>query len=209
MQIQDKLLELFLFLGTEWIMLLLLALSTISLAIVIERLIHFFRHGDDLEALQTELSACLDDDDIQAAKQLLENSPSVGARISLKALMAAPKGPASMDEVIVGAKALEKLHMERGLAFLGTLGNNAPFIGLFGTVLGIIRAFRDLSENTLEGSSAVMSGIAEALVATAVGLLVALPAVAVFNMFQRWIRSRLAASEALSRVVLAHAKAER
>ena len=77
----------------------------------------------------------------------------------------------------------ERLRYERGLAFLGTLGNNAPFVGLFGTVLGIIRAFHDLAGNSLQGSQAVMAGIAEALVATAVGLLVALPAVATYNAF--------------------------
>ena len=96
--------------------------------------------------------------------------------------------------------------MERGLAFLGTLGNNAPFLGLFGTVLGIIRAFRDLSENTLEGSAAVMAGIAEALVATAVGLLVALPAVAVFNLFQRNIKKQTIKSDAVGHVLLAYLK---
>jgi len=105
-----------------------------------------------------------------------------------------------------GATQVERLKMERGLAFLGTLGNNAPFVGLFGTVLGIIRAFRDLATNTIEGSSAVMAGIAEALIATAVGLLVALPAVALFNYFQRLIRTQVVASEAMTRVVLAHAK---
>ncbi|HET9987344.1 MAG TPA: MotA/TolQ/ExbB proton channel family protein [Kofleriaceae bacterium] len=75
--------------------------------------------------------------------------------------------------------------------FLGTLGNNAPFVGLFGTVLGIIVAFRELSSaaaNVVGGSGGmnnVMSGIAEALVSTAVGILVAVPAVIFFNVFQK------------------------
>ena len=98
------------------------------------------------------------------------------------------------------------MKLERGLVFLGTLGNNAPFIGLFGTVLGIMRAFKDLAANTTEGSAAVMAGIAEALVATAVGLLVALPAVAIFNAFQRSIKRRLVLSDAVGHVVLSHAK---
>ena len=110
---------------------------------------------------------------------------------------------------MAGAMQVERLKMERGLAFLGTLGNNAPFVGLFGTVLGIIRAFRDLSTNTIEGSSAVMAGIAEALIATAVGLLVALPAVALFNFFQRMIRAQMVASEAMTHIVLAHAKSKK
>ena len=74
------------------------------------------------------------------------------------------------------------LQLEKGLNFLGTLGSNAPFIGLFGTVLGIIHAFKDLAVETC-GGPAVMAGIAEALVATAVGLLVAIPAVVMYNYF--------------------------
>jgi hypothetical protein len=76
------------------------------------------------------------------------------------------------------------MDLERNLGVLGTLGtlgNNAPFIGLFGTELGIMKAFADLSRNQLGGVAAVMSGISEALVATAVGLMVAIPAVIAFN----------------------------
>ena len=96
--------------------------------------------------------------------------------------------------------------MERNLAFLGTLGNNAPFIGLLGTVIGIVRAFRELSESKGQMSAALMAEIGEALVATAVGLLVALPAIALFNLFQRTIRARLSRADALSGEVLAHLK---
>jgi biopolymer transport protein ExbB len=206
--IQEQLLALFLYLGSEWILYMLLFLSVISISIAIERVVHFVRHSDDLEALATALGERLAAGKLGEARELLAKSPSHVARVSLRGLEALDRGPASMEEVIAGAAQIEKLRMERGLAFLGTLGNNAPFIGLFGTVLGIIRSFRDLSTNTIEGSSAVMEGIAEALIATAVGLLVALPAVAVFNAFQRAIKSRLAASDALSRVLMAHAKAK-
>ena len=75
------------------------------------------------------------------------------------------------------------LQLGKGLNFLGTLGANAPFIGLFGTVLGIIHAFKDLALTEGGGGPAVMAGIAEALVATAVGLLVAIPAVVMYNYF--------------------------
>jgi biopolymer transport protein ExbB len=82
----------------------------------------------------------------------------------------------------------EKAAAERGLVFLGTLGNNAPFIGLFGTVLGIIKAFQDLATSHAQGPSAVMAGISEALGATAVGILVASPAVVAYNLCQRHIK---------------------
>ena len=197
------------YLGSAWVLYLLLLLSVVSVALALERVIHFVRHRDDLERLQRDLQEHLGRDDVEGARRLLADSPSHAARIALEGLGALDRGAATVEEVIEGATALVRLRMERGLAFLGTLGNNAPFLGLFGTVLGIIRAFRDLSTNTLEGSQAVMAGIAEALIATAVGLLVALPAVAVFNLFQRTIKSRLAGSQALSRVLLAHVKATR
>ena len=91
----------------------------------------------------------------------------------------AADGPAAVEEhKAARRRAASALRYEKRLAFLGTLGNNAPFVGLFGTVLGIIRAFHDLAGSALQGTQAVMAGIAEALVATGVGLLVALPAVA-------------------------------
>ncbi len=89
------------------------------------------------------------------------------------------------------------------LGVLGTLGNNAPFIGLFGTVLGIIKAFADLSRNSGGGAGAVMAGISEALVATAVGLMVAIPAVIAFNFFQAQVRKTLTRVDAIAHMVLA------
>ncbi len=81
-----------------------------------------------------------------------------------------------------------RIQFERGLAVLGTLGANAPFVGLFGTVLGIIRAFAALGEGGGEQSGAVMAGISVALIATAAGLFVAIPAVVAFNFFSRKLR---------------------
>ena len=204
--IDSRLLELFLFLGSQWVLYVLLVLSVISVAIALERVLHFYQTREDLESLSRALGERLDAGKIDDARTLLTNSRSHMARVALRGLEGLSQGAGSLEEIIAGATQIERLKMERGLAFLGTLGNNAPFIGLFGTVLGIIRSFRDLSVNTIEGSSAVMAGIAEALVATAVGLLVALPAVAIFNTLQRHIRAKLAAADALTRVLLAHAK---
>jgi biopolymer transport protein ExbB len=106
-------------------------------------------------------------------------------------------------EVIDAQMERSRLDYERRLAFLGTLGNNAPFIGLFGTVLGIIRAFSDLATNPGTGAGKVMAGIADALIATAVGLFVALPAVIMFNVFQRWLRRTAQRSSALGHAVVA------
>lgn len=206
--LQDQLLDLFLFLGTEWVLWLLMVLSIVSVAITIERIIHFARHSEDVDAAASELRSKLDSNAIEDAQSAFAGRNSHLAQVLSQGLAAVKGGPKAAAEAMAGASLRERLKMERGLAFLGTLGNNAPYIGLFGTVLGIIRAFRDLAENTVEGSEAVMSGIAEALVATAVGLLVALPAVAIFNVFQRRIRATLVATDSLSRVLLAHANRE-
>jgi biopolymer transport protein ExbB len=105
--------------------------------------------------------------------------------------------------------------LEKNLAFLSTVGNNAPFVGLFGTVIGIIQAFDALKPPSgISGAAAaaaaqaatgrVMGTIAEALVATAIGLLVAIPAVAANNIFQRRVKAMLASTESLTQLVLAH-----
>lgn len=207
--LQDQMLHLFLYLGSEWILYLLIVLSIVSLAISAERLFYFVTHSADIEALQEKLNSLLNQGDVEGAKRLLATSKSPAAAIAIVGMDALGTGAASIEERISGASKVVKLKLERGLTFLGTLGNNAPFVGLFGTVLGIIRAFRDLSTNTIEGSSAVMAGIAEALVATAVGLLVALPAVAVFNTFQRRIRRELNMAEALTHTLLAFVKSQK
>ena len=92
------------------------------------------------------------------------------------------------------------------LGILGTLGNNAPFIGLFGTVLGIIKAFADLAKNQgAAGRPVVMRGISEALVATAVGLLVAIPAVIAYNIFQGRVRRTMRRIDTMAHLILSAA----
>ena len=132
----------------------------------------------------------------------------VAAKVADRALAEAGRGPAAVDEAAVSAMILERQRLERNLAFLGTVGNNAPFVGLFGTVIGIILAFNELSLNTQGGAASVMAGISEALVATAIGLLVAIPAVAAFNAFSRRIKVILGDADAVVHVILAGLKGE-
>ena len=204
--LQEKLLDLFLYLGSEWVMYLLLILSIVSVAIALERIYHFWACGRIADNIAEQINGHLAKGDVNEVNKLLAEDRSHVAFVAREGLAGFPRGTAAVEELMASATKITKARMERGLTFLGTLGNNAPFIGLFGTVLGIIRAFRDLSENTMEGSAAVMAGIAEALVATAVGLLVALPAVAIFNMFQRHIKSLLIKSDAVGHVLLAYLK---
>jgi biopolymer transport protein ExbB len=115
------------------------------------------------------------------------------------------RGGKAMSSIMSAMRPAEKLRLDKNLAFLGTVGANAPFIGLLGTVLGIITTFRMLEQagtmGTAEYSAAVMGGIYEALVATAVGLLVAIPAVIAFNVFQRRVKLLLGEADALTHMV--------
>jgi biopolymer transport protein ExbB len=203
--------------GASWVMWLMLALSVVSVAIILERAWFFWSLRDDLVSLSRELRHALDDS-LEAAKKRMDASPSAEAAVVSAGLDVAHKGPKSAEEAMNGAAALQRMKLERRLAYLGTLGNNAPFIGLFGTVIGVVAAFDALGKTATQpvaqqaaqavAPQAVMSSIAEALVATAVGLAVAIPAVAANNYFQRTIRSILANTEALSRILLAHLKSE-
>jgi biopolymer transport protein ExbB/biopolymer transport protein TolQ len=100
-------------------------------------------------------------------------------------------GPESLAEALDAEMGRKRRELEAGMTFLGTLGNNAPFIGLFGTVLGVIQAFAQLGSSGGGQDKAamgnVMAAIAEALIATGVGLVVAIPAVVAFNMAQKKI----------------------
>src|SRR2546427_729287 len=102
-------------------------------------------------------------------------------------------GLENVQRAMARARTQEVTSLERGLTFLATTASTAPFIGLFGTVWGIMTAFRGLSVTTSSSIQAVAPGIAEALVATAVGLVAAIPAVVMYNRFARpvpWLTAR-------------------
>jgi biopolymer transport protein ExbB len=205
--IGSQALDLMLRAGSSWILYLLLALSVAALAIVLERLWFFVQERRPPGVIEDALAA-LRKDGAAAALAKLTDVPSMEAAVARDCLSHAADGTASVEERKDGALERERARYESRLAFLGTLGNNAPFVGLFGTVLGIIRAFHDLAGASLQGTQAVMSGIAEALVATGIGLLVALPAVATYNALTRYVERRSSATEVLAHEILALLKAD-
>jgi biopolymer transport protein ExbB len=206
-------------LGAGWVLVLMLVLSVVSLAVMLERAWLYWSLRDDVPGLMRDLGRLLRSGDLDGARKRLEASPSAEAAVVIAGIVEAPMGSDAAEEAMLGASALQKMKLEKRLTFLGTLGNNAPFIGLLGTVIGIVGAFDELGKgNKTAGAAvtavasqvapeAVMTNISEALVATAVGLLVAIPAVAAFNWFQRIVRATLANTDALSHVLLAHLKA--
>jgi biopolymer transport protein ExbB len=200
--------------GAAWVLWFLLALALLSLAVAVERALFFRGRSGDLGALARALEEKLAARDLEGARAVTRDARTVAGAVADAGLRVAELGPAAAEKAMQGACAVERESLEARLAFLGTLGNNAPFIGLFGTVIGVIQAFEQLGVSPSQGGSgqavsqAVMAGIAEALIATAVGIGVALPAVAFYNYFQRRIGRMLSGTEAVSAVVLAHLLAE-
>lgn len=204
--------------GATWVLWFLFALSVVSGAIALERLLAFRRSHGALERLVPELRKLLRGGDHEGARRLLTESQSVEGRVVAAGLAEADLGSAAAEEAMAAAMGLERKRLERRLLVLGTVGNNAPFVGLLGTVIGVVGAFEELgkpqamtSALAAAGSLAperVMGTIAEALVATAVGLIVAIPAVALFNYFQGRVATAIADAETLGHVLLAHLRAE-
>jgi biopolymer transport protein ExbB/TolQ len=199
----NALFQLFTRAGAEWVMLVLVALSVASVALIVERLVFFRRHG---RGTTPDLLPLLAGGKLEEAQMRVGGRPGMEAQVARAALAAAAGGPGAVDQAVACAIASARPAYERSLSFLGTLGNNAPFLGLFGTVVGIIQAFADLSVGTAKGAAAaaVMGGISEALVATAAGILVAIPAVVAFNGFQRWLRTLVTRSEAIGHALRTH-----
>ncbi len=199
-------------LGTGWILWLLAGLSLVSAVLAVERWMFYRSRAGDVRGLADLLDARLGRGEVTTAIDELGRSTAVAATIAAAGLRLADRGPAAAEKSMQSATALERSRLEQRLAYLGTLGNNAPFIGLFGTVIGIVQAFEELGRSGTQAhagtaqvaSQALMSSIAEALVATAVGIAVALPAVAMFNYLQRRMHSLLAEAEVLTSLVLAY-----
>ena len=193
---------------SAWVLYLLILLSLASIAVMIERGIFYRTRAVDVDAIKADLSKQLDRGDFEAAAAMLKRHDALETNAVLAGLRAWEKGADSVEDLVSGALGREKLRYEKRLGFLATLASNAPYVGLFGTVLGIIKSFRDLAANIAEASQAVMAGIAEALVATAVGLLVAIPAVIAYNAFKGRVKRSVVDSEMLARVLLSNLKAE-
>jgi biopolymer transport protein ExbB/TolQ len=193
-------------LGAEWVLYVLILLSIFSVTILFERSF-FYKSAlkgieDFRKSLRDAVSAGEWDRALQIAKARSAAQPKEKPDLEsamAAALLSERKGsPEILNELAQDHVVRAKVKWERSLSLLATIGNNAPFVGLFGTVLGIIKAFNDLSQqNGGAGVSGVTAGVADALVATAVGILVAIPAVVGFNLYQRRTRSALSEAEAL------------
>lgn len=191
---------------SEWVLWLLLGLSLLSVAVMVERWFFYRRRKLDFESVKDEFGKALDKGDFDAAAKVLARYDTLETNVTLAGLRGYDKGPESVEDLITGAMTRGKVEYERRLSILATLASNAPYIGLFGTVLGIVRSFKEMSKDIANASAGVMAGIAEALVATAVGLLVAIPAVVAYNVFKGMVKDSVTNTEGLTRVLMAELK---
>lgn len=192
----------FALLGAEWVMWLLVVLSVISIAVMVDRGLWFRGRETDTLAAREQLRAAFAAGDVSTLARTWKGSTSIALAVAGRGLEAVQGGAAAVAEAMQGERVRWKTDADKNLIVLGTLGNNVPFVGLFGTVLGVIKAFEDLKKEGAAGEEAVMSGIAEALAATAIGLLVAIPAVVAFNYFGRRVRVLLGGADELAHAVL-------
>lgn len=193
-------------LGAEWVMWLLLAMAFFAMVIVFERTYLFLTTQVDVTAMARKLSKLLDAGKYGEAQDLVKSGKAMEERVLADALSMYQRGPDAVEEIAAASLIRERQRYERALTYLGTVGSNGPFIGLLGTVIGVILAFAELGRNPKGGLEVVGPGISEALVATAVGLLVAIPGVIFFNWFKGLLRKRVGNTDFLLRIVAAHLK---
>jgi biopolymer transport protein ExbB len=169
----------------------ILVTSVLALGVAIERLIALWSVSDESRKLSEAVSKHLLRGDVAAARSTVDRSDAAAAdifRAGFERLERAQSQPAALESAVARERVQVGLKLKKNLWILGTIGAVTPFVGLFGTVAGIMRSFKELGLDVQAGgtggSAAVMAGISEALIATAAGILVAVEAVVFYNYFQ-------------------------
>jgi biopolymer transport protein ExbB len=191
---------------------ILMVLFLVALAIGAERLwvlLHTKSANAELVRLVTERLSQNPATGEELAKEVSDPKFGVEGRIAAVTLKGWQHDEETLQSYANAATVAERRYLSARLPVLSTLGNNAPFIGLLGTVLGIMKAFRDLAGAADAGPQVVMKGISEALVATAMGLGVAIPCVMLFNYFSSAIKRKMSNSEEVTNIIVALRRATR
>jgi biopolymer transport protein ExbB len=189
-------------LGADWVMLLLIALSILSVGVMIDRLLWFRGRDIDTDTFARELRGAFDRDELDRLIAKYKDSGAVPVRVAVRGVEERGRGALAATEAMQAERVRWRRAGDQNLIVLGTLGNNVPFVGLFGTVLGVIKAFDKLTGHSADAEQLVVTELAKALTATAVGLMVAIPAVVAFNYFSRRLRVTLAAADECAHAVL-------
>lgn len=192
--------------GILWLM---AVMSVLSVSIMVERFFTLKKVTSKSSGMAKDFKTAIESDSLVQMEELSQKLDSLEGRALNHGLKFAKKnGGKGLDELFNSIKAIEKPALEKNLNLLGTIASNAPYVGLLGTVMGIMKAFNDLAQGPGQGNEVVMAGIAHALVSTAIGLAVAIPAVVAFNFFQKKVGLVLNNVDAARDLLLAYTKSK-
>lgn len=192
--------------GAEGILWLLILLSVLSVGMIFERFFVLRKIRTQSHRLQDRIREALQSNELKDVEEMAKDRETIeGKALGYGVRHIQQSGTKGLEEVFNTFALIEKPILEKYLNFLATLGSNAPFIGLLGTVLEIMRAINAIGTNQGDMSQVIV-GIAGALVATAVGLMVAIPAVIAYNYFRKQVQTTMQGLEAVKELCLAYAK---
>lgn len=190
--------------GVIWILVLL---SVISVSLILERWFVLKKISAESLRVRARIKLALQTNSIEDVEDIAKDPSSIEGRAASYAMKhMKDSGSKGLEEVFNVFILTEKPELEKSLGFLATIGSNAPYVGLLGTVLGIMKAFNDLATSTDAGQQTVMAGISMSLVATAAGLFVAIPAVIFYNYYSKQVKGIFSSLESVKELCLAYAK---
>ena len=189
-------------LRSSFTMIILVGCSVVALTFIFERWLYYKHTAIDADRFFIKIKDAFRNDGIEKAISVCNSSLSPLAAVVKSGLEESGKDARSVEEMMDAMAIDQRTKLEKNLSILGTLGNIAPLIGLFGTVVGIIRAFHSLSVSGSAGPSVISAGIAEALITTAAGLVVAVPAVIFYNYYLRRVTTIMNEIESVSKKVM-------
>ena len=189
--------------GYNWIevtrtsvsMMALVVFSVISLGVVLERLYYYWRRGGNVDHTMEQVMHAIREGDLRGAARICRSCKHPMGAVSAQLLESGKFNEQEAEEPIQIALSEQKLLLERNLGILGTMAAVAPLVGLLGTVTGIMRAFNDMSATGSGSPSVVAAGVAEALITTAIGIMIAVPALMLYNGFARRMNVMLTIAE--------------
>ncbi|MES2802777.1 MAG: MotA/TolQ/ExbB proton channel family protein [Bdellovibrionota bacterium] len=191
----------------QFVLFVLVLMSVISIAMIFERFMTLKKVAAESERVRARVRMALQTGSVSDYEDIAKDPTSIEGRAAGQALKHFKQnGEPGFTEVFNTFILTEKPDLEKFLPVLATIASNAPFIGLFGTVLGIMKAFNDLAMSPEAGQQTVMAGISVALVATAAGLFVAIPAGMFFNYFTRKVRTIINSVESVKELGIAYTK---
>ncbi len=191
----------------QGVLYLLIGLTFVSLALIVERFLKLNKLAKQSAEQRQKLEEAMSAVRIGDLENVHLDASSLEGRVMNYGFEHLKQnGLKGLEETFDTFIKFQQPKLEKSLAFLATVGSNAPYIGLFGTVLGIMKSFHDLANATNAGQQTVMAGISAALIATAAGLLVAIPNIVAYNYFQKQVKAIIGSVESCKDIMMAYGK---